>query len=215
MAESVDYKNAKSIYDFTVKDTFGNDVPLEKYKGKVCVIVNIASQCGLTSSNYAKLTDLKKKYENSGPCFILPAFIFNTNTIRIKRFIPFSSFSFQMWKFCPSHATNLQTKCPKKMEKKWYAIWRKPMLIWVLFSKRSMWMVKTQHLCTSSWKKNRVASSATASNGTSQSSWLTRMVSPSIASHPQHHQQASKRKSMNSSNNSFTFWSHTIFIWLC
>lgn len=66
MAQSVDPKDAKSIYDFTVKDTYGNDVPLEKYKGKVCVIVNIASQCGLTSSNYTKLTDLKKKYENAG-----------------------------------------------------------------------------------------------------------------------------------------------------
>lgn len=71
MAESIDYKNAKSIYDFTVKDTYGNDVPLEKYKGKVCVIVNIASQCGLTSSNYAKLTDLKKKYENAGQFSII------------------------------------------------------------------------------------------------------------------------------------------------
>lgn len=66
MGDSVDPKDAKSIYDFTVQDTFGNDVPLEKYKGKVCVIVNIASQCGLASSNYAKLTDLKKKYENAG-----------------------------------------------------------------------------------------------------------------------------------------------------
>lgn len=71
MAQSVDPKEAKSIFDFTVKDTFGNDVPLEKYKGKVCVIVNIASQCGLTSSNYAKLTDLKKKYENAGQSHII------------------------------------------------------------------------------------------------------------------------------------------------
>lgn len=66
MAAAVDPKNATSIYDFTVKDTYGNDVSLDKYKGKVCLIVNIASQCGLTSSNYAKLTELKKKYENSG-----------------------------------------------------------------------------------------------------------------------------------------------------
>lgn len=71
MAATVDPKDAKSIYDFTVKDTYGNDVPLDKYKGKVCVIVNIASQCGLTSSNYSKLTDLKKKYENAGLSHIL------------------------------------------------------------------------------------------------------------------------------------------------
>lgn len=66
MANEVDPKKASSIYDFTVKDTYGNDVPLEKYKGKVCLIVNIASQCGLTSSNYEKITELKNKYKDKG-----------------------------------------------------------------------------------------------------------------------------------------------------
>lgn len=62
----VDYKTATSIYDFTVKDTYGNDVPLEKYRGFVVIIVNIASQCGLTKSNYAKLTQLNKDYYDKG-----------------------------------------------------------------------------------------------------------------------------------------------------
>lgn len=66
MAEEADYKNANSVYDFTVKDTYGNDVPLEKYKGQVLLIVNIASKCGLTSSNYANLTELQQKYKDSG-----------------------------------------------------------------------------------------------------------------------------------------------------
>ncbi len=66
MENPTDYKSAKSIYDFTVQDTFGNDVKLDKYKGHVVVIVNIASQCGLTKSNYAKLTELKNKYYESG-----------------------------------------------------------------------------------------------------------------------------------------------------
>ncbi|XP_055912197.1 uncharacterized protein LOC129946145 isoform X1 [Eupeodes corollae] len=59
-------KNAKSIYDFTVKDTHGNEVNLEKYKGNVVLIVNIASQCGLTKNNYQKLTELKEKYGERG-----------------------------------------------------------------------------------------------------------------------------------------------------
>lgn len=59
-------KNAKSIYDFTVKDTHGNEVSLEKYKGNVVLIVNIASQCGLTKNNYAKLTELKEKFGDKG-----------------------------------------------------------------------------------------------------------------------------------------------------
>lgn len=63
---SAEAKNANSIYDFTVKDTHGNDVSLEKYRGQVVLIVNIASQCGLTKNNYKKLTDLKEKYGDKG-----------------------------------------------------------------------------------------------------------------------------------------------------
>lgn len=66
---SVDYKKATSIYDFTVKDSFDNDVKLDKYKGNVVIVVNIASQCGLTKSNYAKLTELKNRYNDSGNYF--------------------------------------------------------------------------------------------------------------------------------------------------
>jgi len=65
-SNEVDYKNASSIYDFTVKDTYGNDVSLEKYRGHVVLIVNIASQCGLTKNNYAKLTALNKDYYDKG-----------------------------------------------------------------------------------------------------------------------------------------------------
>ncbi|XP_030385939.1 probable phospholipid hydroperoxide glutathione peroxidase isoform X1 [Scaptodrosophila lebanonensis] len=61
-----DYKNASTIYEFSVKDTHGNDVALEKYRGKVVLIVNIASKCGLTKNNYQKLTDLKEKYGERG-----------------------------------------------------------------------------------------------------------------------------------------------------
>lgn len=60
------YKTASSIYDFTVKDSFGNDVSLDKYKGNVVLVVNIASQCGLTKNNYAKMTELKNKYNDAG-----------------------------------------------------------------------------------------------------------------------------------------------------
>lgn len=59
-------EEASSIYDFTVKDTYGNDVSLEQYRGHVVLIVNIASQCGLTKNNYKKLTDLREKYGDKG-----------------------------------------------------------------------------------------------------------------------------------------------------
>lgn len=63
---NVDFTKAQSIYDFTVKDTFGEDISLEKYRGNVVLIVNIASQCGLTKANYAQLTELKEKYQERG-----------------------------------------------------------------------------------------------------------------------------------------------------
>ncbi|KAL0285894.1 UNVERIFIED_CONTAM: putative glutathione peroxidase 2 [Sesamum angustifolium] len=57
---------SKSIYDFTVKDIHGNDVPLSNYQGKVLLIVNVASKCGLTQSNYKELNVLYEKYKDQG-----------------------------------------------------------------------------------------------------------------------------------------------------
>lgn len=54
-----------TVYDFTVKDTKGEDVSLEKYKGKVLLIVNTATKCGFTPQ-YDGLEDLYKKYKNQG-----------------------------------------------------------------------------------------------------------------------------------------------------
>ncbi|KAK3034570.1 hypothetical protein RJ639_033816 [Escallonia herrerae] len=56
----------QSIHEFTVKDARGNDVELNKYKGKVLLIVNVASQCGLTNSNYTELATLYQKYKDQG-----------------------------------------------------------------------------------------------------------------------------------------------------
>jgi glutathione peroxidase len=49
-----------SPYDFTVKDIDGNEVDLAQYKGKVVLVVNVASQCG----KYAHPLDLTL----AGPC---------------------------------------------------------------------------------------------------------------------------------------------------
>lgn len=53
------------IYDFTVKDIQGNDLSLEKFKGKVMLIVNTASNCGFTKQ-YDGLQKLYEKYKNQG-----------------------------------------------------------------------------------------------------------------------------------------------------
>lgn len=48
-----------SVYDFSVKDNQGNLVSLEKYRGKVLLIVNTATKCGFTP----QYKDLQEIYE--------------------------------------------------------------------------------------------------------------------------------------------------------
>lgn len=57
-----DWNKATTIYDFHARDIRGNDVPLNKYRGHVCIIVNVASNCGLTDTNYRELVQLYEKY---------------------------------------------------------------------------------------------------------------------------------------------------------
>ncbi|KAJ9696249.1 hypothetical protein PVL29_008470 [Vitis rotundifolia] len=56
----------KSIHEFRVKDYKAKDVDLSVYKGKVLLVVNVASKCGLTDSNYIQLTELYNKYKDKG-----------------------------------------------------------------------------------------------------------------------------------------------------
>jgi len=60
------WKSASSIYDFSVTDIDGNPVSLEKYKGKVCLIVNVASKWGFTAKNYTQLQTLHVKLAEKG-----------------------------------------------------------------------------------------------------------------------------------------------------
>lgn len=66
MAESTgNWKDAKSVYEFTVNDINGEPVSLEKYKGHVLIIVNVASKCGYTNNHYTELNELFDEYSES------------------------------------------------------------------------------------------------------------------------------------------------------
>lgn len=56
---------AKSVYDFTMKDIDGKEVKLNDYKGKVLLIVNVASKCGLTPQ-YKQLVSVYERYKDKG-----------------------------------------------------------------------------------------------------------------------------------------------------
>ena len=44
MVEVSNPTQAQSIYEFTARDIDGKDISLEKYRGHVCIIVNVASK---------------------------------------------------------------------------------------------------------------------------------------------------------------------------
>jgi len=56
---------AASIYDIPVKDIDGKATTLSAYKGKVLLIVNVASRCGFTPQ-YTALEATYKKYSDQG-----------------------------------------------------------------------------------------------------------------------------------------------------
>jgi len=59
MFSLVQAQQAKSFYDFTMKDIDGNLFKLSELKGKKVMVVNTASHCG----NTPQYTDLEKLYE--------------------------------------------------------------------------------------------------------------------------------------------------------
>jgi len=53
------------IFDFSMRTIDGVDLPLSKYRARVLLIVNVASQCGFTPQ-YAGLEALYRKYHERG-----------------------------------------------------------------------------------------------------------------------------------------------------
>ncbi|HWZ99688.1 MAG TPA: glutathione peroxidase [Candidatus Dormibacteraeota bacterium] len=53
----------KSIYDFTMNSIDGKATPLSSYKGKVVLLVNVASRCGFTPQ-YTALENIYEKYKS-------------------------------------------------------------------------------------------------------------------------------------------------------
>lgn len=56
---------SQNIYDFSVNQIDGSKKGLNQYQGKVMLIVNVASKCGLTPQ-YEGLEKLYKEYKNQG-----------------------------------------------------------------------------------------------------------------------------------------------------
>jgi len=55
----------RTVYDFTLNSIDGQATPLSTFKGKVLLLVNVASRCGFTPQ-YAGLESLYEKYKDRG-----------------------------------------------------------------------------------------------------------------------------------------------------
>ena len=55
----------KLAYDFSFNDIDGTPLKLSEYKGKIIVVVNVASQCGFTSQ-YEDMQNIWEKYQSKG-----------------------------------------------------------------------------------------------------------------------------------------------------
>ena len=56
---------AASVYEFTLNSIDGTPAPLAAYKGKVLLLVNVASKCGFTPQ-YKELEAVYEKYKDQG-----------------------------------------------------------------------------------------------------------------------------------------------------
>jgi glutathione peroxidase len=63
LAGTVAMAGERSIYDFTSNSIDGEATPLAKYRGKVMLVVNVASRCGFTPQ-YTALEKVYEKYKD-------------------------------------------------------------------------------------------------------------------------------------------------------
>lgn len=64
-ASAQEESSVNDIYGFTMKDIDGRDVSLADFRGKVLLVVNVASKCGFTKQ-YAGLENLYRTYADRG-----------------------------------------------------------------------------------------------------------------------------------------------------
>ncbi len=65
LGSSVSANYEKLAYDFKFNDLDGSALSLSEYKGKVIVVINVASQCGFTNQ-YEDMQKIWEKYQDKG-----------------------------------------------------------------------------------------------------------------------------------------------------
>jgi len=65
LAAAIGTAQTKNVYSFTMKSIDGDPVSLSSFKGKVVMVVNVASKCGYTPQ-YTALESIYEKYKGRG-----------------------------------------------------------------------------------------------------------------------------------------------------
>lgn len=66
-----DDQTVDNFYSFVVKDSEGNDINLGQYRGKISLVVNVASECGYTDNHYRGLNKLHNHLSTTGRFTVL------------------------------------------------------------------------------------------------------------------------------------------------
>lgn len=62
----------QTVFDFKLKDYRGNEFSLDVFKGKVMIIVNVASKCGLSETSYRKMKEILDVHKNKVVLVLCP-----------------------------------------------------------------------------------------------------------------------------------------------
>jgi glutathione peroxidase len=97
-SKSQQLKNVpKSFYAIEEKDIHGNLLDFERFRGKVVYVVNVASFCGYTESNYRQIRELQKYYDQGFEIILSPCNSFGQqepgNNVEIYNFADKQGFS--------------------------------------------------------------------------------------------------------------------------
>lgn len=126
------------------------------FSGKVVIIVNGASECGLTQTNYVQLKELLDKYKSQGlEIAVFPSNEFGGQVNALKS-IKITS-CFRSRKVTPTSRSS----------------WLATSSLSPICTPRLRWTARMHTRSTNSWRNSREALSPTASSGTSPSFWST------------------------------------------
>lgn len=84
----IDIKKIDSIHELSEVDCNGNEMNLDFYKGKVCLVVNMTTKCENSLNCLKMLSELNRKYQDKGnygrtKCVLI-------DRIEFGKFLPFN-----------------------------------------------------------------------------------------------------------------------------